>query len=196
MNSKQHQNRPLNFSLDIEEQENEMFITLPKELTEGLHYEVSNLGRVRSHVTSVTKIILSYKVHDRGNFFVKLSGKQYRIKDLVFIAFFGEIKEDHLIKCIDGNPFNLNIKNLKQEPKPPKKKKKEPKRRYNEPVINRAAAQPVKPPKPKTLQVKLTKKYKKEQILEMKKLKKEGYILASFDNNIYKFRLKDTLCHS
>lgn len=108
MNNTAEIQRPLHFSLDAQDQEGEMFVDIPNSKS----YQISNLGRVKSLKKSGGKIMLPYRVYTLGAFMVKIQGKQTKVRDLVYLSFFGEIKKGFNIKCIDGNHANLNVKNL------------------------------------------------------------------------------------
>jgi len=112
MNKAQDYNgKPLHFSLNPEEQENEMFKAIPNEPK----YEVSNLGRVRSLKKSGYKIISPYASADGENFKAKLSNQKYhRIINLVYLVFFGEIGASYIVKSINGNPYDLTMGNLEK----------------------------------------------------------------------------------
>ena len=177
--------RPLSFDLAPAELEDEIFLDIAWTKT----YKISNLGRVKNIKKSSDKILLPYRLGFSFNFYVKINDRQCKIKELVYIAFFGEIPEGYEVKYLDGNFTNLDVKNLIAEPKNAK-------RRYTNP---NPKPKPKKKPKkqikrPKAITVELNEEDKEIQIKEMKKLKEEGYILSSSFGMIYKFRLKNTLC--
>jgi hypothetical protein len=123
MNNTTQRQRPLHFSLDTQDQDGEMFVNIPN----NKNYQVSNFGRVKSMKTATGKVMLPYQVSALGAFWVRLQGKQIKVRDLVYLSFFGEIKKGLNIRCIDENQENLNVKNLisfdplelKREPKAP-----------------------------------------------------------------------------
>ena len=102
------QERPLYFSLDLEPQDNEMFIPVAGDE----NYQVSNLGRIKSLKKSKHVILSPYRIHERGHLQARLSSKMQKIKDIMFLSFFGAIEKGLEVQMKDKNPLNLNIKNL------------------------------------------------------------------------------------
>ena len=135
------------------------------------------------------KILLSYRIGIAANFYVKINDKQRKIKELVYMAFLGNIPEGYEIYFIDNNYANINVKNLIAEPKRIQNRKRPSKYKKKEVKKQRKVKRPSK------IVVELNEQDKHIQLKEMKKLRKEGYILASsYSGMIYKFRLKNTLC--
>lgn len=100
--------RPLYFSLEPQELENEMFVKVPETET----YFISNLGRVKNKKKSSDKILLPYQMYKNGSFYVKIQKKQRKLIEVIYLAFHGAIKDGLSVRVSDGNSCNLDVKNL------------------------------------------------------------------------------------
>ncbi len=87
------------------------------------NYEVSNMGRVKTlehtiirnngRPQHIRERILKQSLDECGYPQVRLKGKTAKVHRLIGIAFMGERKEGDVIRHLDGNPQNNNIRNLK-----------------------------------------------------------------------------------
>jgi hypothetical protein len=95
--------------------ENEVWKQVPG--YEG-HYEVSDMGRVRSIKFGMIKILKQSKRCKSRYYFVQLSlngiQKNYSVHRLVFSAFNGSLQDELVIDHIDGDTCNNTSYNLRQ----------------------------------------------------------------------------------
>jgi len=83
---------------------------------EGINiiYYVGDNGQCikRSHKLKRESFVKPH-LHSTGHVQVKINGVDYRLKNLVAQHYIKEWKPGVYVECIDGDPFNCNVKNLR-----------------------------------------------------------------------------------
>lgn len=75
-------------------------------------YEVSNLGRVRSHASSPPRILRTNARGKKQRASVKISGRRSSVARLVLVAFRGQPRSGEVCRHMDGDESNDQLSNL------------------------------------------------------------------------------------